>query len=126
MPRTPPHVTLCFPRVLRAIVVVRMQAFVFGHMGWPSAAHLFTSPIQIGRGGAQGLLSECQHLCLATWDGQVRRIPSQAPYKLVGGARKGCCPNARGSHQDARAAAHPSWPSPKDSANSDGRRPLSS
>ena len=26
MPRTPPHVTLCFPRVLRAIVVVRMRA----------------------------------------------------------------------------------------------------
>eukprot|EP01049_Picozoa_sp_SAG25_P013426 SAG25_NODE_2075_length_1980_cov_1.049973_1_plen_158_part_00 len=46
------------------------------------------------------MLSECQHLYLATWDGQVRRIPSQAPYKLVGGARKGCCPNARGSHQD--------------------------
>ena len=72
---------------------------------------------------AQLLLSECEHLYLATWDGQVRRIPSQAPYKLVGGARKGCCPNARGSHQDVRAAAHSSWPSPKDSANSNGRRP---
>ena len=43
---------------------------------------------------AQLLLSECERLYLATWDGQVWRIPSQAPYKLVGGARKGCCPNA--------------------------------
>eukprot|EP01047_Picozoa_sp_COSAG01_P005786 COSAG01_NODE_202_length_22130_cov_167.927239_6_plen_147_part_00 len=68
-------------------------------MNWASAAR-------------EGCWGGCEHLYLATWDGQVRCIPSQAPYKLVGGARKGCCPSARGSHQDVRAAAHPSWPSP--------------
>ena len=60
MPRTPPRVTLCFPRVLRAIVVGQMQAFAFGHMRWPNAAHPLTSPIRFGRGGAQRLLSECE------------------------------------------------------------------
>jgi hypothetical protein len=72
MPRTPPRVTLRFTRVLRAIVVGQMQAFAFGHMRWPNAAHPLTSPIRFVRGGAQRLLSECEPLAF----GQGRR-PSE-------------------------------------------------
>ena len=52
------------------------------------------SHYELGECRARGLLGGCEYLHLDTWDGQVRHIPSQAPYKLVGGARKGCCPNA--------------------------------
>jgi hypothetical protein len=41
-------------------------------MRWPNAAHPFTSPIQIVRGGAQRLLFECEGLAF----GQGRR-PSE-------------------------------------------------
>jgi hypothetical protein len=47
-------------------------------MGWSSAAHPFTSPIQIGRGGAQGLLSECEGFA----PGREGRRPSELAESL--------------------------------------------
>jgi hypothetical protein len=52
------------------------------------------SHYELGECRARGLLGGCEYLHLDTCDGQMRRIPSQAPYGLAGGARNGCCPNA--------------------------------